>query len=106
MKKQVTLVKESYLLISKDFGFEEGTVFDDDQYSFELLIEHLTKKIQDFLNTDFNKLLNILYRIDFSETHVSELLDTEDPSKIAQEIAAAIVERQKQKVITRRQYAP
>ena len=80
---EVTLLRHSYQLIRKDFGLEESWDFED-----------------------LNRLLNALYRIDIPENRVKDLLQHSKQGEIARNVAKAIIEREKQKVITRQQYQP
>ncbi len=101
---EVTLVKESYQLIRKDFGLAEATEVEEAQIDFDWLEGYLTKQISHLMDHDFNRLLNALYRIDIPDTQTKELLQSSDSGQIAGNIAIAIIEREKQKVITRAQY--
>ena len=70
----------------------------------EELEELLAEKMNRWILTDFNALLQFLYRIDVSETRVRNLLK-ENPNEDAGRLLAKLVlERQRQKVQTRRQF--
>ncbi|HWK02307.1 MAG TPA: hypothetical protein VNS58_01665 [Puia sp.] len=70
----------------------------------------LADKLNTMIRTDFSALVQLLYRIDINETRLRQLLtpsspaegETEDAGKI---IARLIIERQRQKIQTRRQYS-
>ena len=69
-----------------------------------LSAEELAAWINDKILHDFTGLLNILYRLDVSETKIRKLLDemqNEDAGKI---IAAVIIERQLQKITSKQQF--
>ena len=66
------------------------------------LIKELARAIEFLLDKDFEKLMHILYRIDVSESKVKEAFGLEQD--VAQKIAILIIEREKQKVITRAEY--
>lgn len=104
MIDEVTLAKESYQLIKKDFGLEEVNEVVEVEIAFDWLEEYLTKEVNFLIDNDFNSLLNALYRIDISDAQTKELLHQSDTSQIARNIAIAIIDREKQKVITRAQY--
>ena len=104
MKNEVTLVRESYHLILKDFGPMDNLENDQAKMSFDWLEDWLTKRVNFLLDNDFNQLLNALYRIDISEENVKALLNPSVDGQIAQNIAKAIIEREKQKIITRSQF--
>ena len=69
-----------------------------------LSAEELATYINDMILRDFTGLMNLLYRLDVSETKIRKLLDDmqhEDAGKI---IAAVIIERQLQKIKSRQQF--
>ncbi|MEQ9404255.1 MAG: hypothetical protein RIM99_11745 [Cyclobacteriaceae bacterium] len=101
---EVTLAKESYHLILKDFGLEEDMDFEEVDIVFDWLTDYLTRQVSILLDQDFNRLLNTLYRIDISEEKTKELINLSSPETIARNIAIAIIEREKEKVISRERY--
>ncbi|GAB4245908.1 MAG: hypothetical protein Tsb0034_24610 [Ekhidna sp.] len=101
---EVTLAKESYQLVRKDLGLEEEIQFEGFDNAFDRLLIFLTKQINELLDHDFNRLLNALYRIDIPENQVKCLLESTPPNEIAAALAAAVIEREKQKVLTRLKY--
>ncbi|MEP5612600.1 MAG: hypothetical protein ABJP45_10140 [Cyclobacteriaceae bacterium] len=101
---EVTLAKESFQLILRDFGLEEDSEIEEAKIAFDWLENYLTSKVSYLLDHDFNGLLNALYRIDISESTTKELLQLTSSERIAREIAKAIINREKQKVITRQQF--
>lgn len=103
---EVTLVRQSYQLVRKDFGLEEDFDFEEGQNGFDRLEDFLTKQVNYLLDHDLNKLLNALYRIDIPEYQVKQLLHYSDQGAIAKNMARAIIDREKQKVITRQKYQP
>ena len=66
------------------------------------LIRELSRAVEYLIDKDFEKLMQILYRIDVSETKVKLAFGLEH--NVAYEIALLIVEREEQKVITRVKY--
>jgi len=101
---EFTLVKQSYQLIRKDLGLEDQWESEEGEKPFDRLEEYLTSCVNELLDHDLNKLLNALYRIDIPESQVKSLLQNSKQGEIALNIAKAIIEREKQKVITRQQY--
>lgn len=101
---EVTLASESYQLILKDFGLEEDTEIEEANIAFDWLENYLTKQVNYLLDHDFSRLLNALYRIDISESRTKELLQLSDADDISRNIARAIIEREMQKVKTRKQF--
>ena len=64
---------------------------------------YLSEKINDLIKNDFHHLVQILYRLDVNEAKLKQVLrdnPNEDAGKI---IAALIIERQLQKIESRRQ---
>ena len=101
---QGLLVKRSFELVKKDFGLEEEVNLEPDDHTFEWLELQLTRHINYLLDQDFNQLMNALYRIDIAESQIKEILSLASPGDIALNIARVIIEREKQKVITRQRY--
>ncbi len=71
--------------------------------NYDKLVQWLAEEIQALLDHDFEKLLNMLYRIDVSERKAGEALSSDDP---ALSIAKLVIERELQKVETRMKYKP
>jgi len=93
-----------YQLACKDLGLEDipdPTELDDPMIRLEKLLEI---RIKEMLDSDFEGLINAFYRIDLSEKKVKEILGFGRPATLAMQLARAVIEREKQKVITREQY--
>lgn len=103
---EVTLVRESYHLVRKDFGLEVDMEFENEKNGFGRLEDFLTKQVNYLLDHDLNRLLNALYRIDIPEETTKELLQSSQQGEIARNLARAIIEREKQKVLIRQRYQP
>jgi len=104
MMNESTLATKSYQLICKDFGLKEELIFEGGDNEFDRLKKYLVRQVDYFLDHDLNKLLNALYRIDIPEKKVSEILHHSKQGEIALNMTHAIIEREKQKVITRLKY--
>jgi hypothetical protein len=92
--------------ISNDFVKSDFTSIIPNN-DFERLGEfrkYLTEKMQTMLDTDFNLLVNTLYRIDISEKKLSELFSAKDRSNIPEKLADLIIERQIEKIKFRQRY--
>ena len=50
------------------------------------------------MDTNYEKLINILYRIDINEDKLNELFDSKNREFIPEQLAELIIERQIQKV--------
>jgi hypothetical protein len=64
----------------------------------------LAENINDMINKDFNALVQLLYRIDVNETKLRGVLRDNQASDSGRLIARLILERQWQKILTRREY--
>ena len=71
--------------------------------SSDELKEKLTKLINDLINHDFEKLIFYLYRIDVNESRMKQLLDQREGENAAGLIADLIIERQIEKIKSRKQ---
>ena len=76
----------------------------DGEIAYEVLLQRLTDEIQYLIDFDLDKLWSVLYRIDVSEQKLKDVLATTPFAQHAQGIAQLIIERQQQKIITRKQY--
>jgi hypothetical protein len=66
--------------------------------------EKLSAYIAELINHDFGKLINILYRLDVSEQKLRALLASSAATDAGLLIAELIIERQSQKIKSRRQF--
>jgi len=64
----------------------------------------LIEKINELINTDFQKLVSILYRMDVSELKLKQLLNENQGTNAALIITDLMIERQEQKIISRQQF--
>ena len=67
----------------------------------ELLLQ-VREKVNELIEHDFGKLVNILYRIDVSEQKLKQLLRSNGDTDAAAMIAALIIERQTEKIKSRK----
>jgi len=72
--------------------------------NFKDVIVWLQKEIQYLLDNNFEKLLNIMYRIDIGEDRFREALSNQRSKDISYELAELVVERELQKVRSRKKY--
>ena len=68
------------------------------------LQEKLRSYINDLIQNDFQRLISILYRVDVNETKLKRILKEEAGRDAADIISHLIIERQLQKINTRKQY--
>jgi hypothetical protein len=72
--------------------------------SFDLLKEHLSSHINFLIQSDFQKLVSILYRVDVSESKLKHLLKDNPGYDAANIITELIIERELQKIRSRQEY--
>jgi hypothetical protein len=77
-----------------------------EQLSAEELEALLAERLNGLIRDDFNTLLQLLYRIDINEARLRQLLQEKSGEDAGKIIARMIIERQWQKIQTRRQYKP
>jgi hypothetical protein len=74
------------------------------KYTHDQLIAMLAVHINQLLQTNFEQLVNLLYRIDVSEKKLKQLLRDFPKEDAGTIIAALIVERQLEKINSRNRY--
>ena len=72
--------------------------------TIEMLEGVLADRINTMITTDFNRLISLLYRVDVSETKLKQLLKENAGTDAGLLIARLMLERQWQKIETRRKY--
>jgi hypothetical protein len=70
----------------------------------EALLHLIELYVQELIDTNFEQLLRVLYRIDIPDYKVKAVIDAEGPQNATAAIARLILEREKQKVATREKY--
>ena len=77
-----------------------------EKYSAKDLENNLAVYINELIDKDFNKLINLLYRIDISEQKLKIALQNEDKTiSSSKTIAKLIIERQLQKLEFRKKFS-
>ncbi len=102
-KNQAIEVSET---ISRDFakaGLSE-VITSEEFDNLSQLKKFLTKKIIELMDTNYEKLINILYRIDINEEKLKNLFASNNREFIPEKLAELIIERQIQKVRIRNMY--
>jgi len=64
----------------------------------------LASKFNELINSDFNHLVQLLYRIDVSETKLKQVLEQNEGRDTAGLLADLVIERQLEKIRSRQQY--
>jgi hypothetical protein len=103
METQPTAIKQTAELLDKHFG-TEITTYTSENTDLHELVAKLSIVIREMLDTDFERLLQIFYRVDLSEKKVREAIFDHKYADAATRLAELIVERELQKVITRKMF--
>lgn len=92
--------------VSRDFSTMRTQIEVVEDYSkdLEALKEHLSNKIGEMMEKDFDRFLNNMYRIDVSESKVRNILNNSPLGTIPEQLAELIIERQLQRIKTQRLY--
>ena len=96
-----TINSESFELIQKELNLSDQAA----SMSEEEYLKIISKAVQEMLNRDFERLLQVCYRIDLGEEKLKKILNESDPDYLASDLAYALWTRQKQKVEIRRRYS-
>lgn len=76
-----------------------------DEITLDELQIQLSAHINQLIQTDFQKLIYLLYRIDVSEPKLKQLLQQHPEEDAGKIIAALIIDRQLEKIKTRQQFS-
>lgn len=92
--------------VSRDFSTNTTKIEVAEDYTkdLEALKEHLTKKVAEMMEKNFERFINNMYRIDVSETKVRKVLNESPFASIPENLAELIIERQIQRIKTQRLY--
>ena len=99
---QKTEVEEAVVLLQQHGILEQQSLAKVPELSLEALKSLLTKQVSYLLERNFERLLQAMYRIDVPEQRFRASLTSDDP---AGQIAELVLQRELQKVETRRWYA-
>jgi hypothetical protein len=77
-----------------------------DSLTQQQLEDLLAGTLNEWIRTDFNRLVQFLYRIDISEARLRLLLDENTEEDTGHLLARLVLERQWQKIKTRQQFKP
>lgn len=92
-------INEVYGIISRNFEVERSG-----EITFETLRDLLGMRIRELLDKNLEKLVSIMYRIDLNQEKVDRIFENISKDEIAFQLAVLIIERQMEKVRTRRLY--
>ncbi|MFC5627177.1 hypothetical protein [Algoriphagus winogradskyi] len=96
-----SLSQETFLLLRKDFDFPEKAEALDEEKAISIL----SKVISYMLDREFERLIQICYRVDLGEEKLKRILHESEPDEVATDLAKALWMRQQQKVVIRKQYS-
>ena len=88
--------------VLQEVSRELGIILKEKNHSFDKHI--LAEKIDQLINTDFQKLVSILYRMDVSETKLKQLLNENPGTNAALIIVDLMIERQAEKIRSRQKF--
>ena len=91
---------EVYSIISANFELEGRQ-----DITLEEIYRILTGTIRDMLDKNVERLVSILYRIDVGQKKTDEIFNHPSKDDIAALLAEAVIERQLQKVLSRKKYS-
>ena len=87
-------------LLEKTIHSNESLLLPED-----LLLDELSKEINELILQNFERLINLLYRIDVSELKLKQLLKEHPQEDAGRIIGQLIIERQKQKIKLRAEFS-
>lgn len=93
--------KELVILINKELAVELP-----EKTPMEELREKISAHINRMIQNNFEQLVNLLYRIDVSETKIKALLQMQQDVNAGDIITELIIERQLQKIKSRQDFKP
>ena len=86
-------------IIPKDFQPEEWESLDDTAL-YELILD----RVNELIETDIDLLMSYLYRLDVQEYKINEVLSMNALLPVNEGIARLILERQKERMITKKKF--
>lgn len=75
-----------------------------DHITYDQLESLLAEKLARMINTDFQQFVLLLYKIDVAESKVRQVLADDTTEGVYRKIAALLIERQQQKIISRKTF--
>jgi hypothetical protein len=96
-----TSIQETLQLIQHEFDLSNVKIGMTEE-QVQKILSHFIRQL---LDKNFERLLQICYRIDLGEEILKGILQESEPEKISMDLAIAIWERQKLKIKIRRMYS-
>jgi hypothetical protein len=103
MEHERSIIKATETVIAERFGME--TAMDASPEDMSAFRDALIARIQWLLDTQLERLMHILYRVDVDERTVERIFRDLPVPLIAAALADVIIERQLEKARTRARYA-
>ncbi|MBS1660253.1 MAG: hypothetical protein JST68_04295 [Bacteroidetes bacterium] len=97
MTDSIALIQD----LNRSYGWEISDALTTTQ-----LEDLLAETLNEWIRSDFEKLVQFLYRIDVSESKLKSLLEENTEEDTGHLLARLVLERQWQKIQTRRQFKP
>lgn len=72
--------------------------------TYEQLEELLAQRLEELISHNFQQFVLLLYKIDVSENKVREVLEADITPNAYRKIAALLIQRQQQKIISRKEF--
>lgn len=92
-------MEELKQLVEKDLSLRSDLM--EDVSNEEELLQLIASLVQELIDSDFEGLLRLLYRLDVAEVKVKNAVDGTNPDLATDVIAKLILEREKEKSISR-----
>lgn len=105
MKHSLTdseLIERTRQSITEDFSLAESEM--ENTQAWEDLEKHVARVVAYMMDQNMGEFLNMLYIMDVSEEKIKRAIYDPESTDVNRSIAAIIIEREKQKVITRAVY--
>ena len=83
---------------------QQSPVADLEKDQLAILQKNLADRINHLINTDFERLVSLLYRMDINEKKLKQLLQENPGTDAGPIIAELVIEREIQKIKSRRQF--
>lgn len=96
-----SLAEETFALVTQELALPKLREEFDEQKAVGLL----TQAVRQLLDQNLKRFLQICYRVDLSENTLKKILAESPPEQLASDLAQALWDRQKQKIVLRRRYS-
>jgi hypothetical protein len=94
------LLPETTLQLSADAALQTAPGI-----TYEQLVTLLAEKLEFLISTDFQQFVLLLYKVDVSEFKIRQILESDLSPEVYKKIAALLIERQQEKIISRKTYS-